>query len=325
MRSLPVGIDERHLIVALSEVWGLDVNRLEYVPKGGGSYHWLAVAEAQRWFVTADDLEHKPWLGADTDSTFDGLEGAFDLALALRDEADCDFVVAPIRTGQGTSLHRVSPQHSVAVFPFVDGEAGTWGEPLGPPDRTKFLRMLARLHAATATVGHRAERRGLELPGRADLEDALAALDQPWSAGPFGEPTRTALAPNAQLVRQWLSTFDELTAAVVTSDIELVITHGEPHPGNVILFGGDLFVIDWDTVGLAPPERDLWMFDDGSADGLTPYIDVTERRINSEAIELYRLTWTLADLAAFVAVLRAPHEKTADTEKAWRGFTSYLP
>jgi hypothetical protein len=37
------------------------------------------------------------------------------------------------------------------------------------------------------------------------------------------------------------------------------------------------------------------------------------------------LTWTLADLAAFVAVLRAPHARTADTEKAWKAFSSYLP
>jgi spectinomycin phosphotransferase len=325
VRSLPVGIDEPQLTIALREAWGLEVDTLEYVPEGGGSYHWRAEVDGQRWFVTADDLHSKPWLGHDADSTFDGLRGAFDVALALHEEAGCEFVVAPVRTAQGLSLHRVSAQYSLAVFPFIDGEAGAWGAPLGSIDRTNFLGLLAQLHGSTATVAHRAERRGLDLPGRTDLEDALGAVGRSWPGGPFSERARAALAENVGLVTQWLSTFDDLTEAVVTSGVELVVTHGEPHPGNVMRSGGDLLVIDWDTVGLAPPERDLWMFDDGADDGFGPYVEATGRDINTDAIELYRLTWTLADLAAFVAVLRAPHARTADTEKAWKAFSSYLP
>lgn len=38
-----------------------------------------------------------------------------------------------------------------------------------------------------------------------------------------------------------------------------VVTHGEPHPGNVIRTSHGLRIIDWTTVQMAPPERDLWM------------------------------------------------------------------
>ncbi|MFG2077560.1 phosphotransferase family protein [Nonomuraea maritima] len=37
-----------------------------------------------------------------------------------------------------------------------------------------------------------------------------------------------------------------------------VLTHGEPHPGNVLRAGSRTLLVDWDTVGTAPPERDLW-------------------------------------------------------------------
>ena len=37
----------------------------------------------------------------------------------------------------------------------------------------------------------------------------------------------------------------------------MVITHGEPHPANLMLAAGRLALIDWDTVALAPPERDV--------------------------------------------------------------------
>ena len=325
MRSLPIGLDERELVDASAAAWGLDVRAITYFPEGGGSYHWLAeTPDDQRWLLTADDMDRKPWLGHDRDSTFAGLRCAFDVALALHDAAGCRFVLAPIRTSTGRSLHRVSSQYSLAVFPFVDGQPGEWGRPLRGADRTQLLVALAEMHQSTALVEHRAGRRGLDLPGRADLETALELVHQPWPDGPHGEPARTALAEKADLVRVWLSTFDDLTAEVEQSGRELVITHGEPHPANTIRVGTELFLIDWDTVGLAPPERDLWMLDDGSADDLRSYTDVTGRAIDTAAMSLYRLTWTLSDLAAFVAVLRSPHGKTADTDKALRAFTSYL-
>ncbi|HXP18631.1 MAG TPA: phosphotransferase [Streptosporangiaceae bacterium] len=34
-----------------------------------------------------------------------------------------------------------------------------------------------------------------------------------------------------------------------------VTTHGEPHSANIIRAGSGRLLIDWDTVGLAPPER----------------------------------------------------------------------
>jgi hypothetical protein len=41
---------------------------------------------------------------------------------------------------------------------------------------------------------------------------------------------------------------------------------GEPHPGTLIMTKGHR-LIDWGAAALAFAERDLWMLDDGSADG----------------------------------------------------------
>jgi spectinomycin phosphotransferase len=38
----------------------------------------------------------------------------------------------------------------------------------------------------------------------------------------------------------------------------VLVTHGEPPPGNILRAAGKLRLIDWDTAGLALPERDLW-------------------------------------------------------------------
>ena len=51
------------------------------------------------------------------------------------------------------------------------------------------------------------------------------------------------------------------------------VTRGEPHGGNIMRVGRELLFIAWDTVALAPPERDLWMLDNGAAGGLASDTD----------------------------------------------------
>lgn len=158
---------------------------------------------------------------------------------------------------------------------------------------------------------------GAELPGRAGLEAALTELGKPWTGGPFSEPARRELAANADTVGQLLKAFDDLAEHVRRRDAALVISHGEPHPGNLIRAAGRPFLVDWDTVALSPPERDLWMLDDGSASTFAVYSQVAGRALDRPTVSFYRLAWTLADIASFTAQLRLEHQVSRDTEKAW--------
>lgn len=82
---------------------------------------------------------------------------------------------------------------------------------------------------------------------------------------------------------------------------------------------GSLQLIDWDTVAVAPRERDLALILDGSAEVLAAYQrtagPITPR---SAALELFTHWWALADISEFVQLLRRPHEDTADTAESWR-------
>jgi hypothetical protein len=72
------------------------------------------------------------------------------------------------------------------------------------------------------------------------------------------------------------------------------------------------FLVDWDTVALAPPERDLWMVIDGG-DAANIYTRATGTQPNDAALDFFRLTWDLKDFAEYLSVLRAPHTENADT------------
>jgi spectinomycin phosphotransferase len=311
VRALPEEFDAGELEDLLADGWGFDVEAADFAAVGGGSYHWVVRDPAgTRRFVTVDDLDRKPWFGDTRESVFEGLTGAFDTAVALRD-GGLDFVVAPIPTSRGETLRPVGQRYTIALFPFMDGQPGLFGE-YDPAERAAIVTMLAELHRATPPVS--ARRIELELPGRRELESALRELNQRWSAGPLSEPARQLLARDASYVAELLALFDRLSAEVGSSGANWVVTHGEPHGGNLMRTGQTYALIDWDTVAVAPPERDLWMLAD----------DETGSEVDQVAVDFFHLTWDLSDIAAFTDLLRSPHRDTADTRRAYDGLMHYV-
>jgi aminoglycoside phosphotransferase (APT) family kinase protein len=102
-----------------------------------------------------------------------------------------------------------------------------------------------------------------------------------------------------------------------------VLTHGEPHPGNTIRTDVGLVLVDWDTARRAPPERDLWMLGDDAASAAA-YEAATGRPVLSDAMELYRLSWDLAEIGIYVHQFRAPHGDSADEQLARSGLEHHL-
>ena len=110
-----------------------------------------------------------------------------------------------------------------------------------------------------------------------------------------------------------------------------MITHGEPHPGNVLRTADGPLLIDWDTVMLAPPERDLWMLMIGSepqgadAEIRARYERETGRAVSMELIAFYRLWWVLADIAIYADELRREHGEGPDPASSLTYLASYFP
>jgi spectinomycin phosphotransferase len=321
VKTLPEEFETSELVGSLADSWGFAVETIDYAAVGFGSYHWVATdAAGMRRFVTVDDLERKPWLGDTRESAFDGLIRAFGSAVALRD-AGLDFVLAPIPTSDGDAVRRIGPRHSIALFPFVDGRVGRHFEYETPEERTAVIAMFARLHQATSAVDSIARTIDLDLPGRDHLVSGLKAVSQRWSGGPFSEPARQALAGRASEVAELLALLDRLVPEVARRSTDWVVTHGEPHPLNVIWTDASQWLVDWDTVAVAPAERDLWMLVGDTGDDATAYADETGQQPDQLALDFFRLMWDLKDLAEYIHVLRSPHGENDDTLMAYKGLT----
>ena len=76
-------------------------------------------------------------------------------------------------------------------------------------------------------------------------------------------------------------------------------------------------LIDWDTVGLTRPERDLWWFAD-DAGALARYAEQAGRVPDPKAITLYRDAWIVSDLESMLHVFRSAHVEDDDTRHEWQ-------
>jgi spectinomycin phosphotransferase len=312
----PAGIDDDRLSRALAEHWGLDPARLRYLPVGFGDHHWeLSDRAGRRWFVTVAELA-RAWRGTGPAAGYADLRAAMDTVVALAG-AGLDFAVAPVLTAGGQALAPLGTGHAITVFPYL---AGDFGGELSARDRIALIDMLAKLHNATPLARRTAPVRGSDLAPRPVLVAALGELGQPWRGGPYSEPARRLLARHAAGLGQALAGFDDLARETARSGPP-VITHGEPHPGNIARSAGKLFLIDWDTAGLAPPERDLWDLADADGRAADRYAGLTGRRVDAGVMRLYRMRWSLEEIMLSVREFRGPHEHNGDTEMAWEALT----
>jgi spectinomycin phosphotransferase len=317
MKAIPDELDADALAGCVVEGWGFEVVSTDYAPVGRGSYHWVMCDRAgARRFVTVDDLESKPWLGDAPEMVFDGLRRAFDSALALR-ENGLRFVVSPLPTHAGETLRRVGARYTVALFPYLNGHVSPSGKFETADDIAAVVSMLAALHEATPAVGSAARRFDIDLPSRAHLESALRDVNTPWSGGPFSEPARQAVAAHASDLADMIALADRLVLEWAGRGATWVVTHGEPHARNVMRVDGSHILLDWDTVALAPPERDLWMLVGDAAGVETIYAEATGHRLDPAGTSFFRLAWDLGDLAVYLRELRSPHRHTEDTETSF--------
>jgi hypothetical protein len=313
VRTPPQDIDTKMLAGLVTAHWAVRVQRLDYAPVGAGGHHWWATTPAGDLFVTVDDLTARSHAdGGGIDVAFSRLAGALGTARQLDDDG-LEFVAAPLVDMDGSAVVRWRGKLVVSVTPRVDGVQHGWGS-FEPHERDEVLRLLVRLHAAHPT--RPPERDDFLLQGRAALTRAITSREHEWTGGPFGEAARQLLLGRYDDVVEALRRYGESVRAAAAQQHRFVVTHGEPHRGNVIATANGPMLVDWDTCRLAPPERDLWWFRD-SPDALAAYESSASFVADTAMLELYRLRWTLTDLALYTDELRGAHLDDDDSELAW--------
>lgn len=324
MLTRPDGLDDEQVRVAVERGWSLVVDELAHAPVGFGSHHWRATTSRGPKFVTVDDLEQRRTGGTDTRSgARRRLAAALDTASALR-RTGSDFVVAPEPSADGSALCDIDDRFVVAVYPHVDGRTGDYGSYDSSAERHEVVDRLISVHSSGASVMRVAERDDASIPSRDQLDVALIDVASDWSGGPYSEPARALVAEHRSELEAALHGYDRLVEVLERRGAPRVVTHGEPHRGNVIFTEEGAALIDWDTALLAWPERDLWALIGEDASVREHYESGAGRTLDDDALRLHRWWWDLCEVALYVAQFRRAHDESADTRLAWSGLATHL-
>ena len=85
-----------------------------------------------------------------------------------------------------------------------------------------------------------------------------------------------------------------------------------------------LVLLDWDTVAMARPERDLWMLADVDESLLRDYERLSGIVLDLEVLRGFRRLWAVTDLAMYTADMLREHVDNGDTRRALAAVCSVL-
>lgn len=295
MLTPPDDLAVEDLADALHSGWGIRPGSLEYAPVGFGSHHWTTTDRSEReWFVSADRIGSG---GIDVGV----LSAALTTTLRLN-YLGLEFIVPPVTTRSGSVLHRVD-SYAVTLYPQLDEFASE------PPD---LIKLIARLHEATPAARTYAPVDDFVIPDR----DAVTGPTDSSDTGADAARFQQLLADHRPAVTAAFDQYDSRVQNLRTDRRSWVITHGEPKQDNVMTTATGPVLIDWETLRLAPPARDLWM--SGEREDIDEYTRMTGHEVAPDDLDLFALRWDLADLSSYASWFAGPHEETPELEIAWQ-------
>jgi spectinomycin phosphotransferase len=287
VNEAPVDLDPDELLGLVRRSWDPAVEELSYLAVGFGAHHWQArVAGAPRYFVTVDDLGLR--------HTAETLRAAYAGAAALADKG-LHFVVPSLEPYVVDLADR-----AVSVTPWLDGN------PVETIDRATTAAMLDQLHSVDPAD------LGVDLPQWRPVVDRelahhISALAQRhWDGGPYGERARAAVTAALDDIGRWAARYAELGR--VARGRSWVPTHGEPDRHNQLITGSGIVLVDWESLKLAPAERDLRTLDEG----------------DPTMLELFDLEWRLDEINQYTNWFAGSHGNGQDDRIAFDGFLNEL-
>jgi thiamine kinase-like enzyme len=163
-------------------------------------------------------------------------------------------VVAPIRAASGRLTGEWREQ-TLMLFPYIVGQSSAQV----PFEFDRFVALLAAVHAMSPTVKTEIPQEDFALPWSAHLEVLLQqAFTEPRATAAQAQLGTLLQRYESQVWFDWTA-LKEMAQRCRNAGWQAVITHGDA-PGDNTLIGDDgtIYLIDWDTMLLAPPERDGW-------------------------------------------------------------------
>ncbi len=289
MLEPPPDVTDADVLALVREHWEPRAGAAVHLPVGWGAHHWrVDVAGSPALFATLDpDLPRH---------THDSLEAAYASAAAL----GLGFVWPSLPT-TGRTFTVAWGGRTLSLTRWLDGVRPTESTPDLP-------ELLEQLHAAPLPITARAWSTEID----ADLAGRVRDLLQQEWPDPLGPAARELVVAHLSEIGGW--TREHARLCDLADPSSYVVTHGEPGVHNQWLAHDRVWILDWESLLLAPPERDL----------ATLVLEGRDVAHDPQMVRLFDLEWRLSEIWSFAQWLQGPHTGDADDRTALGGLTEEL-
>lgn len=239
-------------------------------------------------------------------------------------------VIAPIPTSDGRLWTRVG-QFTLVLYPFVPGASG-FGRPLSDEQWVHLGKTLRQLHETgwAADLIASVPRENYSPGWRAFVRELLTRVETETFDDPAAAQYAEILRDQRDIVSKLVDRTEQCAESIQQRGLDECLCHADIHAGNVLIDDdGHLYIIDWDTLTLAPRERDLMFIGAGIGDVWNTereaalfYQGYGDVDIDQEALAYFRCERVIQDIAEFGKQLLCSDEGDEDRWQALRYFAS---
>ena len=289
---------EKNMEQMLYNEYEIQIRSLQEIPPGWSAAAWKVCSKRGNYFLKVYD-KHKP----STQSWITRIDSYMPVVLWLSENTELrEKMIAPILTKAG-AYKTEDPNFLYMVFPFIEGTT-LCSEKLKPEQIQELARIISELHFYGAEIPVPTNR----LQETFDVSFCLTLADQLKNIHHFVY-LKEVLAPYIVMLTQSLETLQTMAVILRNSKMRYSLCHTDIHGWNLIQ-SGNLTLIDWEGLKLAPVEADLFSFTktfffDYAWDDFIDNYCATHKgyRLNTDAMQFYRLRRRLEDIYEFIVSL----------------------
>jgi spectinomycin phosphotransferase len=220
----------------------------------------------------------------------------------------------------------------LAVFPFVDGR-NAYETDMLDKHWIEFGRALKAIHTAelSPTITEPIQYETFSDEWRACVRRFMEAVVERTFDDPISARFASFLKAKSDVINKLVQRAEELAAVLQAHSQQFVLCHADIHAGNILIDSDDGFhIVDWDTLILAPKERDLMYVGGGQflnkrspeEEELLFYRGYGPTQADPVALAYYRYERIVQDIAAYCEQILLTHGKSKDRENGMRQLIS---
>lgn len=316
-------IEALTILTRLRDHYGLTIAQLEFLPIG---------ADRNTAVYRAISDDNTPYFVKLRSGVFD--EMTILVPQFLHDQGVRQ-VIAPVPT-LSQQLWADLNDFRLMVFPFIEGHNGYEIQMLDS-HWMDYGRALKALHSAELPPSfvNRIQRETYSAQWREIVRRFQVMVENTVFADPVSAELAAFLRLKQDVVNELVRRAEHFAAILKGASLPFVLCHADIHAANILIDARDhLYLVDWDTLILAPKERDL-MFTGGGqfGDQRSPqeeeagfYQGYGATTIDERALAYYRYERIVEDIAAYCEQILLTNAGGKDRENGLRQLTGqFLP